>query len=115
MFTINELQLAKELIKFPTVTPVDAGIMKFLKNKIKKLGFKTKILEFKENKLQSLPESLSNCVELKKIKLSNNQLTEVLDVLANLPQIENISIYGNQISVEAKKRLKAALPKAHIN
>ena len=40
---INDLQLAKELIKFPTVTPVDAGIMKFLEKKLKKLGFKTKI------------------------------------------------------------------------
>ncbi|MDC0333669.1 succinyl-diaminopimelate desuccinylase [Candidatus Pelagibacter sp.] len=48
MASINELQLAKELIKFPTITPVDAGIMKFLEKKLKKLGFKTKILEFKE-------------------------------------------------------------------
>jgi succinyl-diaminopimelate desuccinylase len=48
MTNINELQLAKELIKFPTVTPVDAGIMKFLEKKLKTLGFKTKILEFKE-------------------------------------------------------------------
>ncbi len=48
MTSINELQLAKELIKFPTVTPIDAGIMKFLEKKLKKLGFKTKILEFKE-------------------------------------------------------------------
>ena len=48
MVTINELQLAKELIKFPTVTPVDAGIMKFLEKKLKTLGFKTKVLEFRE-------------------------------------------------------------------
>ena len=48
MININELQLAKELIKFPTVTPVDAGIMKFLEKKLKALGFKTKVLEFKE-------------------------------------------------------------------
>ena len=48
MPSINELQLAKELIKFPTVTPIDAGIMKFLEKKLKKLGFKTKILEFRE-------------------------------------------------------------------
>ena len=48
MKTLNELQLAKELIKFPSITPVDAGIMKFLEKKLKKLGFKTKILEFKE-------------------------------------------------------------------
>ena len=48
MATINELKLAKELIKFPTISPVDAGIMKFLEKKLKALGFKTKILEFKE-------------------------------------------------------------------
>jgi len=48
MQKLNELQLAKELIRFPTVTPVDAGVMKFLEKKLKKLGFKTKILEFKE-------------------------------------------------------------------
>ena len=48
MATINELQLAKELIKFPSVTPIDAGIMKFLEKKLKTLGFKTNILEFKE-------------------------------------------------------------------
>ena len=48
MQKINELQLAKELIRFPTITPVDAGVMKFLEKKLKKLGFKTKLLEFKE-------------------------------------------------------------------
>ena len=45
---ISELKLAKELIRFPSITPVYAGIMKFLEKKLKKLGFKTKILEFKE-------------------------------------------------------------------
>ena len=49
MAIINELQLAKELIKFPSVTPIDAGIMRFLEKKLRTLGFKTKILEFKEN------------------------------------------------------------------
>jgi len=39
MQKINELQLAKELIRFPTVTPVDAGVMKFLEKKLKKIGF----------------------------------------------------------------------------
>ena len=48
MSKINELQLAKELIKFPSITPVDAGVMKFLEKKLKQLGFKTKIIEFKE-------------------------------------------------------------------
>jgi len=45
---INELKLAKELIKYPSITPVDAGVMKFLEKKLKKLGFKTKLIEFKE-------------------------------------------------------------------
>ena len=44
----NEIKLAKELIKFPTVTPIDAGIMKFLANKLTAIGFKCKILEFKD-------------------------------------------------------------------
>ena len=48
MKTINELKLAKELIKFPSVTGVDTGVMKFLEKKLKTLGFKTKLLEFKE-------------------------------------------------------------------
>ena len=48
MPSINELELAKKLIKFPTITPVDAGVMRFLEKKLKSLGFKTKILEFKE-------------------------------------------------------------------
>ena len=52
MSKINELQLAKELIKFPSITPVDAGVIKFLEKKLKKLGFKTKVLEFKEKGFQ---------------------------------------------------------------
>ena len=48
MQKINELQLAKELIRFPSVTKTDAGVIKFLDKKLKKLGFKTKILEFKD-------------------------------------------------------------------
>ena len=52
MKSFNELQLAKELIKFPSITPVDAGVIKFLEKKLKKLGFKTKVLEFKEKGFQ---------------------------------------------------------------
>ena len=50
MKTLNELKLAKELIRFPSITPIDAGIMKFLEKKLKSIGFKTKILEFKDRK-----------------------------------------------------------------
>ena len=40
MQKINELQLAKELIRFPTVTPIDAGVMKFLEKKLKNWALK---------------------------------------------------------------------------
>ena len=50
MSSINELKLAKELIKFPSVTPKDAGAINFLSKKLKSLGFKCKILEFKDKK-----------------------------------------------------------------
>jgi len=43
----NELQLAKELMRFPSITPIDAGTMYFLARKLRSLGFKCKILEFK--------------------------------------------------------------------
>ena len=33
MQKINELKLAKELIRFPSITPIDAGVMKFLEKK----------------------------------------------------------------------------------
>ncbi len=47
MKTYNELQLAKELIRFPSITPIDAGAMRFLAKKLTDIGFKCKILEFK--------------------------------------------------------------------
>ena len=48
MKILNEEKLAKELIKFRSITPIDAGVMKFLEKKLKKFGFKTKIIEFRE-------------------------------------------------------------------
>ena len=54
MSSINELKLAKELIKFPSVTPKDAGAINFLSKKLKSLGFKCKILEFKDKKVNQL-------------------------------------------------------------
>ena len=49
MTIVNELQLSKDLIKFPSITPKDAGAISFLSKKLKKLGFNCKILEFKGN------------------------------------------------------------------
>ena len=50
----NEVTLAKELIRFPSITPIDAGIMKFLAKKLTSIGFKCKILEFKEKNSKSV-------------------------------------------------------------
>ena len=50
MTLINELQLSKDLIRFPSVTPKDAGAIRFLSKKLKKLGFNCKILEFKDKR-----------------------------------------------------------------
>jgi len=47
MPVFNELKLAKELMRFPSITPVDAGTINFLARKLRSLGFKCKILEFK--------------------------------------------------------------------
>ncbi len=55
MPNINELKLAKELIKFPSVTPKDAGAIGFLTKQLKKLGFSCKILEFKDKNKKSKP------------------------------------------------------------
>ena len=49
MTIINELQLSKDLIRFPSVTPKDAGAIKFLSQKLKKLGFNCKIVDNVEN------------------------------------------------------------------
>ena len=50
MIIIDEIKLSKELIRFPSVTPVDAGVIKFLSKKLKSLGFNCKILEFRDKK-----------------------------------------------------------------
>ena len=50
MPNINELKLARELIKFPSITPKDAGAINFLSKQLRSLGFSCKILEFKDQK-----------------------------------------------------------------
>ncbi len=48
MKKLNELELAKELIRFPSITPNDSGAISFLSKKLKALGFKCKILVFRD-------------------------------------------------------------------
>ncbi len=47
MKTYNELQLAQELIRFPTVKTEDKGIMKFLSKKLSSIGFSCKLIKSK--------------------------------------------------------------------
>ena len=35
MKNYNELELAKKLIRYPSITPVDAGVMKYLEKVLK--------------------------------------------------------------------------------
>ena len=47
MPTYNPLNLSKDLIRFPSITPADAGTINFLARKLRSIGFKCKILKFK--------------------------------------------------------------------
>ena len=47
MKTYNELKLAQELIRFPTIKTEDKGIMKFLSRKLTAIGFKSTIIKSK--------------------------------------------------------------------
>ena len=47
MKTLNELKLAQELIRFPTIKTEDKGIMKFLSRKLAAIGFKCTIIKSK--------------------------------------------------------------------
>ncbi len=52
MKTYNELQLAQELIRFPTVKTEDKGIMKFLSKKLSSISFRCKIIKSKGSGLK---------------------------------------------------------------
>jgi len=47
---INELKLAKELIRRPSVTPRDAGSINLLAKNLRSLGFKCQMMNFKNIK-----------------------------------------------------------------
>ena len=73
MTIINELQLSKDLIRFPSITPKDAGAIKFLSKKLKKLGFNCKILEFKDKKSKPIKNLYA--------RIGKKDLTYVMQVI----------------------------------
>ncbi len=54
MLNIDELKLAKDLIRFPSITPEDAGAINFLSRKLHSIGFNCTILEFKDKKSKTI-------------------------------------------------------------
>ena len=59
---INELKLAKELIRKPSVTPKDVGTINILAKNLRSLGFKCQMMNFKniKNLYAKLGKSLPN-------------------------------------------------------
>ena len=47
---INELKLAKELISKPSITPIDAGAINVLAKSLRSIGFKCRLINFKNVK-----------------------------------------------------------------
>ena len=47
---MNEIKIAKDLVRFASVTPLDKGAINYVAKSLKKLGFRCKILEFKDKK-----------------------------------------------------------------
>ena len=80
MKTYNEIKLAQELIRFPTVKTEDRGIMKFLSKKLTAIGFKCIIIKSKGT---GTKPALNLYARLGKSKPHINFLGHT-DVVANL-------------------------------
>ncbi len=80
MKIFNEIRLAQELIRFPTVKTEDKGIMKFLSKKLSSIGFKCKIIKSKGTDLKP---ALNLYARFGKSKPHINFLGHT-DVVANL-------------------------------
>ena len=63
MTIINELQLSKELIRIPSVTPEDAGAIKLLSKKLKKTDHSSNQLIYEddmdEDELKNLDDEIN--------------------------------------------------------
>ena len=60
--SINELKLAKELIRKPSITPKDAGTINLLAKNLRSLGFKCQVINFEnvKNLYEKLGKSKPN-------------------------------------------------------
>ena len=80
MKTYNELKLAQELIRFPTIKTEDKGIMKFLSKKLSSIGFKCKIIKSKGTG----PKSALNLYAKYGVSIPHINFLGHTDVVANL-------------------------------
>ena len=107
MQKINELQLAKELIRFPSITPADAGVMRFLEKKLKRLGFKTKILEFREKKFYIDSSEKSNYIFNSSIK--GIEESDLILLIGTNPRLE-----ATMLNARIRKTVVQKLSLIHI-
>ena len=59
--------------------------------------FHLETLLLNNNKLKSLPTSLTSLTKLEKLDLSHNALRELPDNLGHLPALSRLNVYGNKL------------------
>ena len=55
------------------------------------------ILNLDNNLLESLPETIGNLINLKSLSLSNNHLTKIPDTIGNLKNLKALNLANNQL------------------
>ena len=95
----DPINLTQELVKCPSITPKDAGTIKFLSKKLKKLGFNSKILEFKDKEI--LGDKLYDKINWLGGSPGNDYVAvEFQDKETVLEFQRKIKTFGNPVNIE---------------
>ena len=107
MKNFDEIKLAKELIRFPTIMTEDRGIMKFLSKKLSPMGFKCKIIKSKGNQL------MSENREKFTLKKMTEKLSEIMEKIEkDIPQQVGLKLPKlKKVAENKSKPSKIKLPK----
>jgi len=73
--TINEVFLARDLVRCKSVTPKDDGAINIVAKNLKKLGFKCQFMEFKEKELHKLKIYMQKLGKILQIFVLQDTLT----------------------------------------
>lgn len=92
---IKHLKLSADLTEFPL--------------EILELADSLEVLDLYGNQLSSLPDELSQLINLRIIFASNNLFTHLPDVLGTLPKLEMVGFKSNQIKTVSEQSLPAQL------